>query len=176
MLHRRESLQCPTAKHPLQCLTAKYPCSAEPPSILAVPSRRVSLQCQPQSIPAVPNHQVSLQCPTAEYPCSARTRGEDPWDPRNFCRTRVDPRHTKGPRGLLMGSQRPARTRATQVYIALDPQRARAGHPHRYFFAGLAAPLALHETCRRGFQVRFLRGQFWSRKSFKNRARRKGPP
>ena len=169
----------------MQCSTAENPCSAHRKASPAVPYRQVSLQCratkypcstQPQSIPAVPNHQVSLQCPTAEYPCSARTRGEDPWDPRNFCRTRVDPRHTKGPRGLLMGSQRPARTRATQVYIALDPQRARAGHPHRYFFAGLAAPLALHETCRRGFQVRLLRGQFWSRKSFKNRARRKGPP
>ena len=54
---------------------------------------------------------------------------------------------------------------------ALDPQRAPAGHPHRYFFASLA----LHKTCRRSFQVRVLRGQFWSRKSFKNRARRKRP-
>ena len=37
------------------CPTAKYPCSAQPPSI-----------------PAVPSHQISLQCPTNEYPCSAQ--------------------------------------------------------------------------------------------------------
>ena len=55
--------------------------SYQPPSIPAVPNRRVSLQCpttkypcsaQPQSIPAVPNRRVSLQCRTAEYPCSAQ--------------------------------------------------------------------------------------------------------
>ena len=56
--------------------------SDQPPSIRAVPNRRVSLQCRtaeypcsapPPSIPAVPNRRVSLQCPTAEYQysCSA---------------------------------------------------------------------------------------------------------
>ena len=53
----------------------------QPPSIPAVPNRRVSLPCptikypcsaQPQSIPAVPNRRVSLQCPTIKYPCSAQ--------------------------------------------------------------------------------------------------------
>ena len=59
----------------LQCPTTEYPCSAQPQSIPAMPSRRVSLQCpsaQPQSMPAVPNRRVSLQCPTAEYACSAQ--------------------------------------------------------------------------------------------------------
>ena len=64
--------------------------SDQPPSIPAVTSHHVSLQCplcrvsqqcrtaeypcsaQPPSIPAVPNHHVSLQGPTAEYPCSAQ--------------------------------------------------------------------------------------------------------
>ena len=55
--------------------------SDQPPSIPAVPNRRVFLQCpttkcpcsaQPTSIPAVPSRRVSLQCPTAEYPCTAQ--------------------------------------------------------------------------------------------------------
>ena len=59
----------------------KYPCSAQPPSIPAVPNRKVSLQCpatkypcsaQPMSIPAMPNRRVSLQCPTTTYVCSAQ--------------------------------------------------------------------------------------------------------
>ena len=58
--------------------------SDQPPSIRAVPNRRVSVQCptaeylcsaEPPSIPAVPHHQVSLQCPTGEYPCSAQLTG-----------------------------------------------------------------------------------------------------
>ena len=61
--------------------------SAQPPSIPAVPSRRVSLQCpttkypcsaQPPRIPAVPNRRVSLQCPTTKYPCSAHPTAKYP--------------------------------------------------------------------------------------------------
>ena len=52
----------------LQCSTTKYPCSAQPPSIPAVPNQRVSLQC----LTDVPNRKVSLQCPTTKYPCSAQ--------------------------------------------------------------------------------------------------------
>ena len=48
----------------MQCSMAKYPCSAQLPSITAMPNHRVSR--------AVPNHQVSLQCPTTKYPCSAQ--------------------------------------------------------------------------------------------------------
>ena len=55
--------------------------SGQPTSILAVPNRKVSLQCPTakypcsaklQSIPAVSNHQISLQGPTEQYPCSAQ--------------------------------------------------------------------------------------------------------
>ena len=59
----------------------------QPPSIPAVPNRRVSLQCptaecpstaeypcsaQPHSILKLPNRKVSLQCSATKYPCSAQ--------------------------------------------------------------------------------------------------------
>ena len=49
----------PNRRVSLQCRTAGYPCSAPPLNILG--------SAQPQNTPAVPNHQVSLQCPTAEW-------------------------------------------------------------------------------------------------------------
>ena len=61
----------------------KHPCSAQPPSIPAVPNHEVSLQCptakypcsaQLQSILAVPNCRVSLQCPATKYPCTYRAQ------------------------------------------------------------------------------------------------------
>ena len=52
--------------------------SDQPPSIPAVPKRRISCSAQPQSIPAMPNHQVSLQCPTAEYPYTAQPPSAHP--------------------------------------------------------------------------------------------------
>ena len=58
----------PNRKVSLQCPTTKYPCSAQPMSIPAM----LNGCAQPQSIPAVLNHQVSLQCPTAKYPCGAQ--------------------------------------------------------------------------------------------------------
>ena len=44
--------------------------SDQPPSIPAVPSRRVSLKCP--SATKYPRSAQPLQCPTAKYPCSAQ--------------------------------------------------------------------------------------------------------
>ena len=83
------SLRCPTTTYPcsaqppsipavpnhhvsLQCPTAKSPCSAQPQVSLHCPTAKYSCSAQPLSILAVPHRKASLQCPTAEYPCSAQ--------------------------------------------------------------------------------------------------------
>ena len=48
--------------------------SDKPPSILALPNRKVSLQCPTAAYPAVSNHEISLQGPTDKYPCSAQAQ------------------------------------------------------------------------------------------------------
>ena len=58
----------PNRRVSLQCRTTKYPCSAQPMSIPAMLNGCAHLQ----SVPAVPKRRVSLQCPTAEYPYLAQ--------------------------------------------------------------------------------------------------------
>ena len=69
----------PSRRVSLQCPTTKYPCSAQVQSILQCPTAEYLCSAQPPSIPA---HQVSLQCPTAaypaEYPCSAHPCSAQP--------------------------------------------------------------------------------------------------
>ena len=62
------SLQCVS----LQCPTTKYICSAQPPSIPAVPNHQVSLQCPAAEYPRSAQPAISLQCPSAEFPWSAQ--------------------------------------------------------------------------------------------------------
>ena len=87
---QRKAVTCPVSVFPVGLLDFEVDVvlarleadfSDQQPSVPAMPSRRVSLQCpttkyprsaQPPSIPAVPKRRVSLQCRTAEYPCSAQ--------------------------------------------------------------------------------------------------------
>ena len=62
----------PNRKVSLQCSTTKYPSSAPFKVSLQCPTAKYPCSAQPQSIPAGPNRKVSLQCPSAEYPWSAQ--------------------------------------------------------------------------------------------------------